>query len=371
MKFSCEKYLLQQAISITSRCAASKSPIPALEGLLIQAGNDIRITGYDLKKGIYTNFPADIAGQGSIVLNARLFGEIVRSLPDGIVTLETKDGFSTSITCGMSEFSIMGTDSAEYPELPSVDKQNAISIPQELLGKMIRQTVFAVSDNESRPIYTGALFDIENDTLSIVAVDGYRLALRKEKAEENDLENCSFIVPGNALNDVEKLCADGEEKVNITVGTKHISFVVGQTVLISRRLEGEFLNYKKSVPTEFSVIVEADKEEFTRSVSRVSLVIDERTKSPLRVSVEDEKIVMSCRSALGAGEDTCAVKNIAGQSLSIGINNRYLLDALKAAPSDKIRVGFNSESAPCVIFAADGTDSFSYMILPVRLRSGV
>lgn len=369
MKFSCEKYLLQQAVVIASRCVASKSPMPALEGLLLQAGTDIRITGYDLKKGIYTRFSADVAEQGSIVLNARLFGEIVRNLPDGIVTLETRDGLAVNITCGLSDFSIIGTDSGEYPELPTVDRQNAVTVPQEVLGRMIRQTVFAVSDNESRPVYTGALFDIEGDTLSIVAVDGFRLAIRKERVEKT-LEDCSFIVPGAALNDVDKLCSDDEKDVDITVGSKHISFVIGDTVLISRRLEGEFLNYKKSVPTEFAIVVEADKDELTRSVSRVSLVIDERTKSPLHVAIQEGKIVMSCRSALGAGEDTCEVDNVTGGTLSIGINNRYLLDALKAAPADTIRIGFNSESAPCVITAADGGDTFSYMILPVRLRSG-
>lgn len=369
MKFSCEKYLIQQAIAVASRCAASKSPIPALEGLLIEAGQEVRITGYDLKKGIYTSFPADVSDAGSIVLNARLFGEIVRSLPDGIVTVETVKGYETSINCAGSSFSIMGSDSAEYPELPSVDRENAVSIPQNVLGKMIRQTIFAVSDNESRPIYTGALFDIEAGTLSIVAVDGYRLALRREKLSENDMEDCSFIVPGNALSDVEKLCSDTEDTVEITVGSKHISFMIGDTVLISRRLEGEFLNYKKSVPTEFAIAFESDRDALVRAVSRVSLVIDERTKNPLRLLIDGERLVISCATALGSGEDRCQIDNPGGQSLSIGFNNRYLLDALKAAPADTVRVGMNTASSPCVIMPTSGDDSFSYMILPVRLRA--
>lgn len=369
MKFSCEKYLLQQAINTAARCAASKSPIPALEGLLVEAGQEIRVTGYDLKKGIYTKFPADVAEAGSIVLNAKLFGEIVRSLPDGIVTVAVENGLQTTITCEASAFSIMGTDSGEYPELPSVERQSGISIPQNVLSKMIRQTIFAVSDNESRPVYTGSLFEVKENNLIVVAVDGYRLAMRKEAVEASDVEDCSFIVPGSALNDVEKLCSDKEEKVSITVGAKHISFVIDDTVLITRRLEGEFLNYSKSVPNEFGIIVEADRDDLMRSVSRVSLIIDEKTKNPIRLSVTAGRLLLHCVTGIGSGGDECVIKNIAGDSLVIGFNNRYLLDALKAAPTDTVRIGFNSPSAPCVVLPADGSDTFAYMILPVRIRA--
>ena len=369
MKFSCEKYLLQQAINIASRCTASKSPIPALEGLLLEAGQDIRITGYDLKKGIYTTFPADVAESGSIVLNARLFGEIIRSLPDGIVSIAVENGYQTVITCEASAFSIMGTDSSEYPELPSVERQTGISIPQTLLSKMIRQTIFAVSDNESRPVYTGSLFEVKDNHLVVVAVDGYRLAMRKEEVDTSEVENCSFIVPGSALSDVEKLCSEENEKVEITVGAKHISFAMGETVLISRRIEGEFLNYKKSVPTEFAIVLEADRGELMKSVSRVSLIIDEKTKNPLRLSVADDRILINCVTGIGSGGDECMIKNITGGSLVIGFNNRYLLDALKASPAETVRIGFNSASAPCVIFPADESENFSYMILPVRIRT--
>ena len=369
MKFTCEKALLQQAILTASRCSASKSPIPALEGLLIEAGQDVRITGYDLKKGIYTSFPADVADPGAIVLNTRLLSEIVRSLPDDIVTVDVGAGMSAAITCCASEFSILGTDPAEYPELPSVDHQNAVSIPQNILGKMIRQTIFAVSDNESRPVYTGSLFEVESDRLTIVAVDGYRLALRREAIEAGNVDSCSFIVPGSALSDVEKLCADSEENVDIIIGTKHISFSIGSTVLVSRRLEGEFLNYRKSIPTDFGTMVEVNRDDLTQMVSRVSLVIDEKTKHPLRVSVSDSSIDISCQTGRGRAADRCAAKTTGGSDLVIGFNNRYLLDALKAAPSDTVHIGLNTASSPCVILPPDGWDGYSYMILPVRLRA--
>jgi DNA polymerase-3 subunit beta len=369
MKFSCEKYLLQQALGITSRCAAAKSPIPALEGLLVEAGQDVRITGYDLKKGIYTNFPADVAEPGSVVLGAKLFGEIVRSLPDGIVTVVVTDGCKTSITCEAADFSIMGSDSEEYPELPSVEKQNAISVPQNILSKMIRQTIFAVSDNEIRPVYTGSLMEIQNETLTMVAVDGFRLALRRESLAGQTVEDCSFIVPGSALSDVEKLCGDTEDPVEITVGAKHISFVIGDTVLVSRRLEGEFLNYKKSIPSEFATTLETNRDDFMRAVSRVSLIIDEKTKNPLRLYVEENLLKITCTTGVGSGVDQCSIKVNGNTGLMIGFNNRYLLDALKAAPTETVYMGLNTASSPCVIMPSDGSDSFSYMILPVRLKA--
>lgn len=367
MKFSCEKYLIQQAVTIASRSTASKSPIPALEGLLVQVGQDVKITGYDLKKGIYTSFPADVAEPGSIVLNARLFGEIVRSLPDGIVQIST-DGMKTLIHCGASDFTVIGSDSSEYPELPAVDRQDAVSIPQDILGKMIRQTIFAVSDNESRPIYTGELFELSQGTLSIVAVDGYRLALRRETIEGG--EDCSFIVPGSALSDVEKLCADKDEPAEITVGTKHISFLIGDTVLVSRRLEGEFLNYKKSIPTQFGIEAKMERGEFMRAVGRVSLVIDEKTKMPIRLTLSEDAVDLSCRTGIGNADDRCEAVMTGTGGFTIGFNNRYLLDALKAAPSEEIRLGLNTASSPAVILPADGSDAFAYMILPVRLRAG-
>lgn len=370
MKFFCEKYLIQQAIAIASRSAASKSPIPALEGLLVEAsGQNVRITGYDLKKGIYTSFPADVTEPGAVVLSARLFGEIIRSLPDGVVNVVMENGFATSITCEASDFSIMGSDSAEYPELPTVDRENAISIPQNLLGRMIRETIFAVSDNESRPVYTGALFEIGGDTLTIVAVDGYRLALRREKVEIGELEDCSFIVPGTALSDVEKLCADTDDRVEITVGKKHISFVIGDTVLVSRRLEGEFLNYEKSIPTDFANLSIVDRAELMKVVARVSLVIDEKTKTPIRISVGGNCLDLSCRTAMGSAQDQCPAKLVGAAGMTIGFNNRYLLDALKAAPTEEVRIGFNSSSSPCVLMPNDESGAFAYMILPVRLRA--
>ena len=367
MKFSCTRSELQSAVAIAAKAASAKSPIPALEGILIETTlNGIKLTGYDLKKGIYTSIGADVAEQGSIVLGARIFGDIVRALPEGTVTVRTENN-NVFINCENSDFSIIGTDAADYPELPSIDAQSGVQLPQKLLGEIIRQTIFAVSDSEARPVYTGELFEIGDGNLTVVAVDGYRLALRREPVEGVEGEY-SFIVPGNALSDLEKLCAATDDPVTIRLGSKHIGFTVGETVLISRRLEGEFLNYKKTVPTSFRVEVKADRVFLQRTVERVSLIIDDKIKNPIRCIFGENEIRVVCATGLGKAEDACIVEGDGGE-LEIGFNNRYLLDALKAAPAEEISVCLNTGASPCVITPAEGEQNFLYMILPVRLKA--
>jgi len=368
MKFTCEKYLLSLAVSTAGRAAASKSPIPALEGLLMEAGEGgVRVTGFDLKKGIYTNLAADVAAVGSVVLSAKLFGDIVRKLPDGIVTVSSDEYNNVNIVCGNADYNVVGTPADDYPELPSLDRGSRLTVSQETLSGMIAQTSFAISTNESRPVYTGALLEVENGILTVVAVDGYRLALRKEPVDSCDVEEVRFIVPGSALSDVEKICMSPEENVTVTVGSKHVSFSVGDTVLISRRLEGDFLNYRKTVPFEFPIQLKAQRTDMIRCADRVSLIIDDRSKNPLRCSFGDGELTVTCATPLGRAEDVCPMEGDGG-GLVIGFNNSYLLDALKAAPAETLTVNLISGSSPCVITPEDGSDSFLYMILPVRLR---
>ena len=368
MKFSCEKYLLQSACGIASRAAAGKSPIPALEGLLLQASDRLTVTGYDLKKGIYTQLEAEVKEQGSVVVGARLFGEMIRRLPDGIVTISTDINNNVNVKCGKSEFNFMGISPEDYPEMPVVDGVNNIALPQKILGSMINQTIFAVADNDMRPIYTGTLFDIEGEELTLVSVDGYRLAKRSEKLESVKMENCSFVVPGSALADIERICGDSEELVKISVGAKHISFSIGETVVVSRRLEGEFLNYKKSIPDSFKYTVKVDRGEFMSAIDRVALIVSERNTSPVRMSFNDGNIDCLCVTPIGRAEDVCTCEG-SGEGLQIGFNDRYLKNALKAAAKEELNVCLNSASSPCIITAADGSDNFTYMILPVRLHA--
>ena len=368
MRFTCDKNELSAAIVKASRCCAQKSANPALEGLLIEAGNKVTVTGFDLRRGIYASIDADIPEPGSIVLNTRLFGEIVRRLPDGEISVSSSKDFATVISCGKSEFRITGLDPEDYPLLPEVDCRNNLALPQGTLRDMLEETIFAVSDNEARPVYTGALFDVAGDELTIVACDGYRLSLRKEPLEKCDMEQGSFIVPGYALQDAEKICLDDTEPVTIHVGAKHVSFTAGGTVLITRRIDGEYLNYKKSIPDDNPIRIKVKRTELARVVDRVALVILDKMKSPLKFRFDYDSVNIMCCTAAGFADDTCFSEGD-GEGLEIGFNNRYMLDALRSAPADELLLCLKNGFSPCVIKAADGDDSFKYMILPIRLRA--
>ena len=369
MKFSCEKALLQAAISTTSRAVSPKSSIPALEGILLGAGNDLRLTGYNLETGIRTIVPADIREEGTLVLGARLFGEIVRKLPDDIVTFQSEN-YMVNIKCGMSEFNILGTDPEEFPELPTVEYQNSLILPQSRLKAMISQTLFAVSDNESRPIHTGSLFEVDSNGLTIVSVDGYRLALRHEAIDKKEgAETFSFVVPGAALSEVEKICSDVDEPASVTQGARHVMFKVGDTMLVSRRLEGEFLAYRQAIPRNNTIHVEGETRALLSSIDRVSLIISDKLKSPLRCVFDSNLLKISTKTAIGDAYDECPLSGDGG-GLEIGFNNKYLMDALKAAPADKVRLELTTGVSPCVILPTEGEENFLYMVLPVRLKAG-
>ena len=235
---------------------------------------------------------------------------------------------------------------------------------------MIGQTIFAVSDNESRPIHTGALFETEGDRLTMVAVDGYRLALRRGKLAGEVPEGLSFVVPGAALNEVEKICADSDEPAAITQGDRHVTFEIGGTLLVARRLEGEFLNYRQTIPRNNAIVLEAEAADLQRSIDRASLIINDKLKSPLRCKFEDGSLSITSKTAIGAAFDRCPIAGD-GKGLEIGFNNRFLMDAVKAAPAQRVRLELNTPTSPCLILPREGEeDSFLYMVLPVRLRAG-
>ena len=368
MKFSCEKALLQAAVATASRTVSQKSSIPALEGILIEAGSVLRLTGYNLETGIRTVVPADVTQPGSLVLSARLFGEIVRKMPDDVVYF-TADNYMVKVRCGMSEFNILGTDPEEFPELPMVDDLNSFTLEQEALRSMIAQTLFAVSDNESRPVHTGSLFEIEADQLTVVSVDGYRLALRRETiGEKKGLDAFSFVVPGAALSEVEKICSAGDAPITVIQGARHVMFDTGDTILVCRRLEGEFLAWRNAIPKNSTVQVEGDKRALLASIDRVSLIISDKLKSPLRCVFDDGVLSITTKTGIGDAADQCPIDGNGG-GLEIGFNNKYLMEALKAAPADRVGLEMSSGGAPCIILPAEGEQSFVYMVLPVRLKA--
>ncbi len=368
MKFTCEKILLQNAIAVTSRAVSSKSSIPALEGLLLHAGESLTVSGYDMKTGIRTKVAASISEEGEIVLNARLFGDIIRRMPDDVVTITVDDKLMVRLTCGDADFEILGLSAADYPELPEVEDEFGISLQQRTLRSMIEEVSFAVSTNESRPVHTGALFEIAGDSLTMVAVDGFRLAVRREKLEKIEGGAFSFVAPGPALNEVKSICGDVEDPAAVTLGKRHVLFEVGETELICRRLEGEFLDYKASIPRKNPIAVVADTKALIESIDRVSVVISDKLKSPVRCLFDHDKVLLSARTGNGEARDVCRLSGD-GQGLEIGFNNRYLMEALRYAPADTVRIELNTGVSPAVIVPTEGEENFLYMVLPVRLKN--
>ena len=367
LRFSCEKALLQSAVNTVSRAVAAKSSIPALEGILVEGSDRLTMSGYNMQTGIRTAFEAEVHEEGRIVLNARLFGEIIRKLPDDLVVFAADEKYMVRLTCGDASFEIMGLSAEDYPELPEVDDEYSVAIQQGTLKAMINQTSFAVSTNETRPIHTGSLFEINEQGLTMVSVDGFRLALRREPLERIDGGAFRFVAPGSALNEVEKICS-GEEDVTVIQGARHIMFQTGDIVLVCRRLEGEFLPYKSAIPRNNPIHVECSARALLSSIERVSLIISEKLKSPLRRVFGSGMVSITTTTAIGDAADQCPIDGD-GQELEIGFNNKYLMDALKAAPAEKLRLEFTSGVAPCVILPAEGEENFIYMVLPVRLKA--
>ncbi|MGN0490978.1 DNA polymerase III subunit beta [Ruminococcus sp.] len=366
MKISCLRTDLANAVSNVSRAVSTKAALPALEGVLIKAyDNKLNISGYNLEIGITTDIEATIQAEGEIVVSAKLFLDIVRRLPEEIVMIETDDRMVTYITCGHVDYQIVGMSSVEYPDLPSFEQTDGINVNSKILREMIRQTVYAVSENTAKPIYTGSLFEIENGNFRIVAVDGYRMAIRNENVDSES--KTSFVVPGKTQQEVLKLLTDDEENVEIIIGQRHITFKVRNYRVISRLIEGTFLDYNTTIPKEAKTEIVMNTRSIINAIERMSLLNNDRVQSPVRCIFADDEIKLSCASAVGKASDVLSVP-IIGDSVEIGFNNRYMLDALKNTDTDEIKLILNGPTAPMIIKPVKG-DAFLCFVLPMRLAN--
>ncbi|MDR0915915.1 MAG: DNA polymerase III subunit beta [Oscillospiraceae bacterium] len=373
MQFTCDRAALTNAATTAARATAARSPVPALEGLLIEAFESgiVRITGYDLKIGIVTEIEADVQSHGVVVLTARLLCEIVRRMPGEDVTF-TADDNKCRLTSEQSSFDLIGTPAKEYPELPTLDGQKAYGIEGKLLRAVIGETIFAVAESEARPVFSGALFEVEGNRLTVVAVDGARLALRREEIANTDGGDSSFIVPGSALAEVERIVSGEDGDIEIIAGDKHVMFRFERTTLVARRIVGEFLNYRTTVPQSGKYAISVSRRDLTDAVERVSLIISDKVRTPLRCTFGDGVVILSAVSTIGNAKDECGAVGD-GEGMEIGFNNKYLLDSLRAAPAETLELRMNSPSTACVILPKDDPDvetaAFVYMVLPVRLAA--
>ena len=366
MKFTVNKTDMNEAVSNIQRTVSSKTSIPALEGILLDALEDqLSLSAYDLELGITTVIPAKVQEPGRSVLSARIFSEIVRRTPSDAIEITVDSKNMATIESGCSNFTLIGIPAEEFPELPKVADAVKIQLPSNVLKSIIRQTVFAVAESNAKPIHQGSLFHMEDGRLDVVSVDGYRLAMRTEPV--NYEGKLSFVTPGKTLNEILRLLKDTEDMVDIYAGQRHIQFAISNYTVISSLLEGDFLNYKATIPAASKTHVSLRSRDAIESVERVSLLITDRLKSPVRCIFSNNEAKLLCTTSMGRASDQVEIEK-EGEDVEIGFNNRYLLDALRNTECDEIRMGLSGPLSPMTIQPKEG-DSFLFLVLPVRLKN--
>ena len=369
MRFTCEKSMLVQGLNIAGRTVAQKSSLSVIEGILCKAGHNLSLTGYNMETAITFDIEAEVADPGDCILPAKLFGDIVRRLPEGPVTVVVDESYKVSIRAGFASFTISAESAEDYPDLPDVNSGRPIQIPQCKLKELISGTIFAVSENQGRPIHTGVKFEVTDTSITAIAVDGFRLARRTWHPEESTGRDLSFVVPAAGLKEVEKIVSDSEDMAAFTLGTKHILFQIGNATLVCRLLDGEFLDWRRVVPTNCPVKLVAHVSDLASSVERVGLIVSEKYKSPVRCVFSHNELLMRTNTTIGAAEDKCAIAGD-GKELEIGFNVRYLADALRVIPSDEVTLELTNGLSPIVLTPVDDKYDFAYMVLPVRIKNG-
>ncbi len=368
MKFTVMRSDIVTAVQNVSRAVSTKATLPALEGILIKAyNNTLTMSGYDMELAITTSIEATVSNEGEIVVGAKLFSEIVRKLPEEIVTFETDDRMIIYINSGNAAYQIVGISSMEYPEMPKFDSLDEIKISAGVLKNMIKQTIYAVSDNINKPIYTGSLFEIKDKIMRIVSIDGYRMAIRQENID-SESEN-RFIVPGKMQGEILKLITDDEKEIEICIGQRHVSFTIDNYSIVSRLIEGNFLDYRTTIPKNEDTTIRINTRSLIESVDRIALITSDRVQSPVRFSISQNEIKLSCRTAVGRANDVIPVSTI-GKDTEIGFNNKYVLEALRNTDCDEVTLVLNGSLSPMIIRPVQG-DEFIFLVVPMRLNDEI
>ena len=364
MRFSCDTNDLNASLTIFSRALAARSPKPILEGILFETcDTGLRLTCTDLALGIETVIPATFTEEGRAVLPGKLLCEVVRKLPGGLCEITISDRMQATIRCATFRTTIMGFDPVEYPELPQVPGE-AFSVPQSVLRDMIGRTIFAIALDESRPILTGCLMEIEPSEMRVVALDGFRLALRRE-AIDGPQQSVSAVVGGKVLGDIARILADTDEPVSLCFSRSHVQMDLGATHIVARLLEGEFIRYRQILPQEWQTRVTVGRAELSSAIDRASLIAREGKTNLVCFRIDGETLDVTSNAENGDMEEKIAVTT-EGKDLTIAFNVRYITDVLKALSDDAVVMRFNSNVSPCVVCPTEG-ESYLYLVLPVRV----
>lgn len=366
MKVICSKEDLLNGINIVQKAVSTKTTLAILEGILLNADDKLKLTGNDLEIGIECFVEADVRETGSIVINSKIFGDIVRRLPDSQVLIEVKENNVVIVECEKSHFEIKGLNPSGYPALPNVEKDNILKLSQKYVKDMIRQTVFAVGTDENRPILTGSLIEVKNKELVLVSIDGFRLALRK-KILDGDINDFSVIVPGKTLNEISKILQPVDDEVFIYSSANQIVFDTNNWRIVSRLIEGKYLNYNSLLNKDFETKVYINTKDLQASLERASLISMNDKNSPVKLCIGDEKVIITSNADLGAVREELNVE-IEGKSLEIGYNPAFLIDALRAIDDEKAAIYFITTNAPCTIRPiVENENEYAYLVQAVRI----
>ena len=371
MKIVCEKEKILKGINSVVKGLSSKTTMPILEGILIQTNDsDLKLTTYDLEIGIEYILECDVKEQGATVVNAVMFSEIIRRLPNTDISITLNDKNLLVIECEGSLYKLATMNPDEFPELPQINIENAIEIEQNTLKNMIRKTIFAVSIEENRPIFTGCLFEVRDNSLNVVAVDGFRLAWKKAylPAKYNDF---SAVIPGRTLNEVNKILTDSFDTIKIGIAKNQALFEMSNCKIVTRLLDGEFLNYRNAIPNSWETRIRVDREVLQNCFERISLIsassIEKEKKYPVKLEIDIGKLVISCTNQTGDAKEEIYLST-EGKNLEIGFNPKYFLDALKSIEDQEVFLDFGTSISPAIIKSVEENGDYIYMILPIRLK---
>ncbi|NLY77128.1 MAG: DNA polymerase III subunit beta [Tissierellia bacterium] len=363
MKININQNTLASHISIVQRGISARSTLQILDGILLEAYNGkLKLTSTDLEIGIETHLDCNVIEEGSIVINSRIFGDIIRKLPNSIISIEVKDN-NINIKCESSEFNILGSNPFDYPELPKLIDEDSFRIPGDLFKNAIKKTVFATAKDETRPILTGVLLEIEGNKCSFVSLDGYRLALSNLSISTD--KDIRVIIPGRVLEELSKILGDDEEEVKISTSAGNIIFNLGDTIVTSRLLEGQFLNYKDIIREEHDTRIEVNRKSLQDSLERASLLAKEEKANLVKLNIQDNEVIVKSNTEIGNVYEKIESKQ-EGDNVNIAFNSKYLLDGIKVIDSEEIELSFMGSLNPCIIKPVDDKN-YTYLVLPVRL----
>lgn len=371
MKFTCSQHTLSKALNTVSKAVSAKTTIPVLKGILLKATPDGRLilSASDLELSIEKEIDINVESEGSIVVFAKLFGDIIRKLPNEEILIEEKENCTLLIKTSSSEFTIVGADPEEFPDIEELeDNSNLISFDKDVFKNMIAKTSFSASIDESKGIIVGVLLEIDEDSVSMVSLDGFRMAIAREELAGG--ETMKLVIPAKILNEVSKIISESEEEegnISLAINEKKAIILIDSTKVVVRLLEGEFIKYRDIIPTDNKTIVQVGRTALQSGIERASLLAKEGKNNLIKLTIEQNLITITSKSEEGNVKEEIIMEKT-GDDLEIGFNSKYVLDVLKAIDDDEVKMEFNTSTTPCLVKPLEGR-SFEYLILPVRITS--